>query len=94
MSDNNGKPHYQGHVLIANLRKRLETLRLGNGGALASAVGENPTPIGADLTNLLLIKLLEKHGEQLCKLSKRNKNKHEDDNSHLFNKLTNQPPTM
>ena len=58
MSDNNGESHYQGHVLIANMRKRLKALRPGNRSASTSAVGGNST--GADLTNLLLIKLLEK----------------------------------
>ena len=93
-ADNNGESHYHGHLPMADLRKHLEALRPGNGGASTSAVGKNPTPTRADLTNLLLIELLEKQGDQLRKLSERNENKDEDDNSSLFNKLTNHhPPT-
>ena len=79
---------------ITDLRKRLEGLRPGNGGTSTSPMGESPTCTGANLTNLLLIKLLEKQGEQLRNLSKKKETKDEDESSNLFNKLTNlHPPT-
>ena len=94
MSDNNGKSHYQGDMSMSNLRKWLEALHPENEGTLTGVVRENPKPIRADLTNVLLIELLKKHGEQLHKLSEREENKDEDDNSRLFNKLANHhPPT-
>ena len=61
MSNNNGESYYQGYVPMANLRKHLEALCLENWGSSTSVVVENPTPTRADLINLLLIKLLQKH---------------------------------
>ena len=89
MFDNNGESHYPWHVPMANLRKFLKPLHPRNGGASTSVVGENPAPTGADLTNLLLIELLEKRVEQLHKLRQKKETKDEDDSSSLFNKLIN-----
>jgi len=59
---------------------------------LTSASAEHPTPTRVDLTNLLLIKLLEKQGKQLRKLSEGKDNKDEQDGFYLFNKLANLHP--
>ena len=48
---------------------------------------KNLTPTGADLTNLWLVKLLDKQGEQLHKLREKKKNKDEGDNLNLFKKF-------
>jgi len=50
---------------------------------------KKPTPTGADVTNLLLIELLEKQSEKLQKLNKKKENKGDDDSFTLFKKLAN-----
>jgi len=53
--------------MMADLREPLDALLPGNRGPLISHIGENPSPYGANLTNLLLIELLEKQSEQFQK---------------------------
>lgn len=47
-------------------------------------MGKNPMRIGARLMKLLLIKLVEKKGKQVHKLSEEKENKDKHDNSKLF----------
>jgi len=46
--------------MMGEMRKHFEALQPGAKGPITNEMGENPTSIGVDLTNLLLIKLLEK----------------------------------
>jgi len=52
-------------VNMSALCERLEALCLRNGNGSCSQVDETNSPIEADLTNLLLLELLQKQGEQL-----------------------------
>jgi len=50
-------------LAIGEMRKCLEAFRPSMGGPIASALDENLTPTGSNLTNLLLIELLEKQSD-------------------------------
>jgi len=78
-----------GVPMKVNLRKQLNAFHPKNRDSLTSVIWENPTPIGVNLTNSLLIKLLEKKGEQLHKLRKQKENTDEEGNSNLFKTLIN-----
>jgi len=47
------------------LRERLEALCPQNGNRSRSQIDETNPPTGAELTNLLLLRMLQKQGEQL-----------------------------
>ena len=52
-------------IPISHFRERLEDLRPRNGNGPRSQVDEINLPTGVELTNLLLLELLQKQGEQL-----------------------------
>ena len=52
-------------IPMAAFRERLETLRPRNGNGSCSHIGQTNPPSGAELTNLLLLEMLQKQGEQL-----------------------------
>jgi len=52
-------------------------------GPSTSHTGENPTRTKANLTNLLLIELLQKQSDQLWRLSKNEETKDEEDSTNL-----------
>jgi len=52
-------------VIMSSLREWLEALRPSNGNRSRSQEDKTNPPTGADLTNLLLLELLQKQGEQL-----------------------------
>ena len=52
-------------IPMAAFRERLEALRPRNGNGSRSQIDETNPPTGAELTNLLLLELLQKQGEQL-----------------------------
>ena len=52
-------------IPMAALRERLEALRPWNGNGSRSQIDETNPPSGAELTNLLLLEMLQKQGEQL-----------------------------
>ena len=64
-------PHHVTGVLVnpevpmSSLKEQLEALRFRNGNGSRSQVDETNPLAGADLTNLLLLELLQKQGEQL-----------------------------
>ena len=47
------------------LREQLEALRPRNGNGSRSQIDETNSPMGNELTNLLLLEMLQKQGEQL-----------------------------
>jgi len=50
---------------MASPRERLEAMRPGNGRGITSKEGEIHSTIGRDVTNLLLLDLLQKQNEQI-----------------------------
>jgi len=50
---------------MSTFRKWLDALRPKNGNGFRNEVEETNPPTRADLTNLLLLELLQKQGEQL-----------------------------
>ena len=52
-------------IPMAALRERLEALRPQNGNGSHSQIDETNLPTGTKLTNLLLLEMLQKQGEQL-----------------------------
>jgi len=50
-------------ILIASFQERLEAMKTVNGRGNASDEGENPSSTWGELTNLLLLKLLQKQNE-------------------------------
>jgi len=48
---------------MASLRERLEAMRPGNGRATTSKEGEINSSVGGDVTNLLLLELIQKQNE-------------------------------
>jgi len=78
-------------VNMSALQERLEALHPQNGNGSRSQVNETNSLAGADLTNLLLLELLQKQGEQLRlqneqlqKLMEVREMKVEEDNSYMF----------
>ena len=51
-------------IPMPSFRERLETLCPWNGNGSCNQVDETNLPAGVDLTNLLLLELLQKQGEQ------------------------------
>jgi len=58
------RPHVNLDILMTSLRVRLEALRPKNENEFYSQVDKTDPPTGADLTNLILLELLQKQGEQ------------------------------
>ena len=52
-------------IPMSTFRERLEALHPRNGNESRNQVDETNPPTGVELTNLLLLELLQKQGEQL-----------------------------
>jgi len=78
-------------IPMVALRERLEALRPRNGNGSRSQIDETNPLTGAELTNLLLLEMLQKQGEQLRLQNKKiqrlmevKEKRAEEDNSYMF----------
>jgi len=86
---------------MTSIWETVEAMRPGNGRGNTSHEGETHPLTAADLTNLLLLELLQKQNEQIQRQSKhlqllakaREKGRIKD-NSHMFKTLANHNPPM
>jgi len=86
---------------MSYFRERFEALCTRNKNESRSQVDKANPPTGAELTNLLLLELLQKQGGQLqCqneylqKLTEAKDRKVEDDNSYMFKRFASHNPPM
>jgi len=86
---------------MSHFRERLEAFQPRNGNGSRSQVKETNTPIGAELTNLLRLELLQRQGEQLQrpsdhlqKLMEARERKVEEDNSYIFKRFVSHNPPV
>jgi len=86
---------------MSSFREWLEALCPRNGNVSLNQVVEIKPPTGAELTNLLLLELLQKQGEQLQhqkqhlqKLMDIKERKIEEDNSYMFKRFASHNPPV
>jgi len=86
---------------MAALSERLEALHPRNGNGSRSQINETNPPTGAELTNLLLLEMLQKQGEQLRLQNKQiqslmevKEKSAEEDNSYMFKRFASQNPPV
>jgi len=86
---------------MAALKERLEALSPRNGNGFRSQIDETNSQMGAELTNLLLLKMLQKQEEQLRLQNKRiqrlmevREKGVEEDNSYIFNRFARHHPPV
>ena len=86
---------------MSTLQDRLEAVRPRNGNGPRSQVDETNPPTRAELTNLLLLEMLQKQGEQLRlqneqlqKLMEVREKRGEEDNSYTFKRFMNHHPPI
>ena len=88
-------------IPMATLRELLEALRPRNGNGSRSQIDETNPPTGTKLTNLLLLEMLQKQGEQLWlqneqirRLMVVREKRVEEDNSYMFKRFTSHHPPV
>jgi len=88
-------------VPMTAFRERLETLRPRNGNGSRSHIDETNPPSGAELTNLLLLEMLQKQGEQLRLQNEQiqilmdvKEKRAEEDNLYMFKRFTSHHPPI
>ena len=86
---------------MSSLREWLEALCPRNGNGARGQVDETNPPAGAELTNLLLLELLQKKGEQLQlqneqlqKLTEVREKRVKEDNSYMFKRFASHHPPI